>query len=296
MSPHTVSVHEQASITMSADSVPPTTALPVSDTPGVIKHRTWLDRVGITASVACAIHCLAAPFLLLLLPAAGAVWSDPKVHWGLAVLVLPLAVWVIYRGYQKHGKRLTLVAAVTGSGFVIAGLIAPMVSTGPIFTAPAPVLFGAASMATPQDAAPGTTAKITPVVKPVQPETEGVSPELPAVAGADKENGCSDPACVVTHDNPRPAQADSQPIAAEATRGGSPATDAEPQQACAEVCCPTLNYDQYNGTATMGFPAGSVLTIIGSFFLVLAHATNLHACRCLARHKTGDDPSCACPA
>ncbi|MFK7788014.1 MAG: MerC family mercury resistance protein, partial [Phycisphaeraceae bacterium] len=51
-------------------------------------ERTWLDRLGIGASLLCAIHCLAAPFLLLLLPAAGSIWSHPAVHWILALLVV----------------------------------------------------------------------------------------------------------------------------------------------------------------------------------------------------------------
>lgn len=84
-----------------------------------------LDKVGIAASLACAIHCLAAPFLLLLLPAAGSVWSHPAVHWVLAALVLPLALYVIYRGYIRHKRRAALVFAVLGAAFIIAGLLAP---------------------------------------------------------------------------------------------------------------------------------------------------------------------------
>lgn len=95
-------------------------------------ERSWLDRVGITASVACAIHCMAAPFLMLLLPAAGSVWSHPAVHWVLAVLVLPLAVWVIYRGYLKHRKRWTLISAGLGSACIVAGLILPMIDSWPV--------------------------------------------------------------------------------------------------------------------------------------------------------------------
>lgn len=96
--------------------------------------RTWLDRLGIGASLACAIHCMAAPFMLLLLPAAGATWSHPAVHWILAILVLPLALWVIFNGYRKHGRRRALVAAGIGSAMIVAGLIAPMVISEPIFS------------------------------------------------------------------------------------------------------------------------------------------------------------------
>ncbi len=104
-------------------------------------HRSWLDRVGIGASVLCAIHCVAAPFLLLLLPTAGSIWSHPAVHWLLAALVVPLALWVLYKGYRKHGKKLTLYAASLGAVLIVAGLIAPMVTTQPMVQFSAPQMF-----------------------------------------------------------------------------------------------------------------------------------------------------------
>jgi len=107
-------------------------SLAVAAESSVPADKRWLDRIGIGASVACAIHCIAAPFLMLLLPAAGATWSHPAVHWLLAVLVLPLALWVIYCGYRKHRKRLTLVAAGFGAALIFAGLVSPMFSTRPV--------------------------------------------------------------------------------------------------------------------------------------------------------------------
>ncbi len=128
------------------------TALAVSSSgQGVLnadKRRSWLDRIGISASLLCAVHCLAAPFLLLLLPAAGSVWAHPLVHWVLAVLVLPLALWVIYGGYRRHRKTWTLVAAGVGSACIVAGLILPMVSRTPLVTAQIPS-FGFASSTLP---------------------------------------------------------------------------------------------------------------------------------------------------
>lgn len=85
-----------------------------------------LDRLGIAASLACAIHCLVAPVLLLLLPAAGSIWSHPSVHWILAALVLPLALIVVFRGYRHHRRRSAVVAAVFGAAFIVAGLLIPI--------------------------------------------------------------------------------------------------------------------------------------------------------------------------
>jgi len=71
------------------------------------------------------VHCMVAPFLLLLLPAAGSIWAHPVVHWVLAVLVLPLALMTVWRGYLHHRRRLALVAAVVGVVLIVMGLVLP---------------------------------------------------------------------------------------------------------------------------------------------------------------------------
>ncbi len=94
-----------------------------------------LDVLGITASVACAVHCLIAPFLFLLLPAFGSVWSHPAAHWILAALILPLALLVIYRGYRIHRRRAALIAAGLGAALIVAGLLIPLVDTETVSSA-----------------------------------------------------------------------------------------------------------------------------------------------------------------
>lgn len=123
--------------------------------------RPWLDRAGLSASLICAIHCMLSPFLLLLLPAAGTVWAHPAVHWALAVLVVPLALWVLVNGYRKHGNRLTLVAATAGALLILAGLIAPMVYSQPLFHLNMPTL-GLFGDATPPVASAGHTDECCP--------------------------------------------------------------------------------------------------------------------------------------
>ncbi len=108
------------------------TALPsepvASDLTPAKAESNPMDKVGIVASVACAIHCLIAPLLLLFLPAFGTIWSHPAAHWIMAALVLPLALIVIYRGYRKHRRRSALVASGLGVVFIVAGLILPTTS------------------------------------------------------------------------------------------------------------------------------------------------------------------------
>lgn len=99
-------------------------------------HATRLDRVGIAASLACSVHCMVAPILLLAAPALGQAWSDPLVHWLLAIVTLPAAAWVLLRGYRQHRRHLVAVLAVAGMLGILVGLVLPVVAGG---ADPAPV-------------------------------------------------------------------------------------------------------------------------------------------------------------
>lgn len=200
----------------------PATAAPAQQPAHDKADITWLDKLGITASFACVVHCLVAPFLLLLLPTLGSVWADPWVHWLLAMLVLPLALLVIYRGYRRHGRRWVMVAAYCGVVMVSAGLVAPYISDRPLVHAPAPAFL----------ASLGGSADLTPA--------------------------------------------------------------AEAHAACADGCCPTLAVSE-TGAATLGLPAGGLLTILGSILLVAGHTGNLLACRCFAAGHAGEASGCGCP-
>lgn len=194
---------------------------PIADLDGERAAPSRLDRLGIAASAACVLHCLATPFLLLLVPVMGAWWSHPTAHWGLAVLVLPLAVGVVFRGYRRHRRVSALVAVAVGVVLIVAGLVLP--------------------------------------------ETGGSAPlslTFPAPAAAEP-NSIRSAAPTALHDE----------------MGQSPG-EAE----CADTCCPSFAYDVPAGRARLTLPPGSVATLVGSLFLVAAHAINLHGCRCPTRN------------
>lgn len=83
------------------------------------------DRIGAFASGACAVHCAATPFVLMLAPVLGAVWADPIVHWIIAGVSLPLAALVLTRGYRRHQKRWIATSAAIGITAIVVGLWIP---------------------------------------------------------------------------------------------------------------------------------------------------------------------------
>jgi hypothetical protein len=83
------------------------------------------DRLGVAASVLCAIHCAVAPVLLIALPTFGKIWAHPASHALVAIFIVPLAAFSILKGYRKHQKRWILVSAMIGIFFVLGGAALP---------------------------------------------------------------------------------------------------------------------------------------------------------------------------
>lgn len=86
------------------------------------------DRVGVTASILCAIHCGVSPVLLIFMPAFGRIWAHPASHALVALLIVPLAAFTIRKGYLIHRKRWVAATAVIGICLVVGGAILPVFS------------------------------------------------------------------------------------------------------------------------------------------------------------------------
>lgn len=83
------------------------------------------DKLGMMASTACLVHCMLSPILLLAAPILGAKWTDGWVHWALAVFVLPLAIFALYRGFVRHRSQWVLALGSLGGVAIVLGLVAP---------------------------------------------------------------------------------------------------------------------------------------------------------------------------
>ena len=84
-----------------------------------------LDGVGVLASVACTLHCLLAPVIVLAAPAAGGWWANPLSHVLIAGLALPVAAVALCRGFAWPGRRRVLALGAFGAALVTLAAILP---------------------------------------------------------------------------------------------------------------------------------------------------------------------------
>lgn len=83
---------------------------------------TRLDQLGITASVACAIHCAALPFLITTLPLWGLSFlANSWVEISMICLSLVIGTWSLASAFPKHKKLLPLLILLTGFALIGTG-------------------------------------------------------------------------------------------------------------------------------------------------------------------------------
>lgn len=87
--------------------------------------RGRADRIGVFASVLCAIHCIVTPPLLIALPVFGKAWAHPASHWGMALLVVPLAIFALRHGYRLHARKWIVVVGSFGILAILIGAVLP---------------------------------------------------------------------------------------------------------------------------------------------------------------------------
>ncbi len=87
-------------------------------------QRLW-DAGGMTLSGLCLVHCLVLPFLGALLPLAGALAEDERVHIAVVALAAPAAWFAFAKTFRRHWTWWWLpLMGFAGLGLLIAGLFA----------------------------------------------------------------------------------------------------------------------------------------------------------------------------
>ena len=68
--------------------------------------RDWIDRIGATGSFLCAIHCLAAPLVLALIPTLGAAaWFGDRVEIGFVLFVSVVGLLSTVSSWRRHRRH-----------------------------------------------------------------------------------------------------------------------------------------------------------------------------------------------
>ena len=79
----------------------------------------WQDSIGIVASVGCAIHCAAMPFVIAYLPALGLSFlADEAFHQWMALFCFLIAIAAFVPGIRKHGNWIPVSIAAFGLVFI----------------------------------------------------------------------------------------------------------------------------------------------------------------------------------
>ncbi len=79
------------------------------------RSAVWTDRLGMIASIGCAIHCAAMPFVIAFLPMLGLTFlADESFHKIMVFVCLSLAVIAFVPGYRRHRRWLPVVIAGFG--------------------------------------------------------------------------------------------------------------------------------------------------------------------------------------
>ncbi|MDX1933041.1 MAG: MerC domain-containing protein [Capsulimonadales bacterium] len=91
-----------------------------------------LDRVGATASIACAVHCALMPLVVTLLPLIGLSFlADERVEWGLLALSATVGIVSLCLGFRTHRSRRALTLLSVGIGLASVGRILESRHIGP---------------------------------------------------------------------------------------------------------------------------------------------------------------------
>jgi len=83
--------------------------------PCEVQSVAILDRAGMSASLACAVHCAVFPLVLVVLPALGLAWLDSEwIDWTMVLLATGIALSAHRGGFTMHRRCLPTSVAVVG--------------------------------------------------------------------------------------------------------------------------------------------------------------------------------------
>jgi hypothetical protein len=102
---------------------------PVTGLHRLLSPSLWFDRIGMGLSLACAIHCVATPLLVALLPLAGTSFLvEEQIEATLILVSVTFSAGNLCWGFRLHRKRRALLILGASLAFIATG---QLVSEGP---------------------------------------------------------------------------------------------------------------------------------------------------------------------
>ena len=250
------------------------------------RSQAYRDWLGVGASVLCAIHCAAMPFVVGFLPLLGLSFlADPSFHQWMVAICLALALLAFVPGWRRHHRLAPALIGLAGLGLITFAAFA-----GPDDCCPTPC----DGSATANDG----TLMTVPMAGPAPCATTccdtagqkaGDSSSQPVLAmnGVDeskKDEECAASCCATAP--PSKTMTEASPTCAasccEATSTSSPGENgtvttvaASEDVACTAACCPEDGGAVLTaGTSDFMALVWLWMTPIGGLILVVAHLTN----------------------
>ena len=86
--------------------------------------QNFTDKMAISLSLLCAIHCLAFPLVILLLPTVAALQlNDEAFHLWMLVAVIPTSLYALTMGCQQHKHYRLLAVGLVGLLFLVSAVV-----------------------------------------------------------------------------------------------------------------------------------------------------------------------------
>ena len=93
-----------------------------------------LDRIAVTLSGLCLVHCLATAVLLALVSAAGSALGNPLIHEVGLTLAMMLGAVALGRGVMEHGFMMPSAVGAVGLGVMAGALTLPHDGSEALYT------------------------------------------------------------------------------------------------------------------------------------------------------------------
>ncbi len=250
------------------------------------RSQAYRDWLGVGASVLCAIHCAAMPFVVGFLPLLGLSFlADPSFHQWMVAICLALALLAFVPGWRRHHRLAPAIIGLAGLGLITFAAFA-----GPEDCCPTPC----DGSATTTDGTAMTVAMPGPAPCAMTccdtaGQKTGESSTGPTLAVTDldaggKNDGCAAPCCSTASPSKITTDAASKCVASCCENTSTPppagnetmaAVSTPESAACTAACCPDEGETVLTaGTSDFMALVWLWMTPIGGLILVVAHLTN----------------------